>query len=57
VFLVFELWFASFIVSQHLRGMGSLLVIVGGLAGLGLAGWRWGVDSRDGRDWGPGGSP
>ena len=57
LFVLFELWFATFVVAQHLRGMPSLVVITAGLVGLGLAGWRWGVDSRDGQDWGPDGRP
>jgi hypothetical protein len=38
-------------VLQATRGMAALLVFAGALAALGLAGWRWGSDSRDGADW------
>jgi hypothetical protein len=48
----FELWVATFVAAGHLRGMPALLVLVAGFVALGLAGWRWGADSRDGKDWG-----
>jgi len=57
LFVLFELWFATFVVAQHLPRMPSFVVISAGLVGLGLAGWRWGVDSRDGQDSGPDGRP
>ena len=33
--------------------MTSVLVVIVLLAVIGFAGWRWGADSRDGRDWAP----
>jgi hypothetical protein len=36
-----------------LDGMGSLLVMAVALGALGVAGWFWGFDSRDGGDWKP----
>ena len=32
-------------------GTGGILVIAGSFALLGVAGWLWGVDTRDGADW------
>lgn len=29
----------------------TLLTILGGIAALDFVAWRWGADSRDGRDW------
>jgi drug/metabolite transporter (DMT)-like permease len=34
-----------------LGGWAGVAVVALGLAALGLAGWRWGVDTRDGADW------
>jgi hypothetical protein len=34
-----------------LDGMASLLVLAVALCALGVAGWFWGYDSRDGGDW------
>jgi hypothetical protein len=30
----------------------SVAVIAAGFGALGMAGWLWGADSRDGQDWG-----
>jgi hypothetical protein len=35
----------------RIHGPWSLLLVFGGFAALGLAGWRWGADSRDGSSW------
>ncbi len=55
--VLFELWFGTFVAADRMHGMPSLLVLVAGFVCLGVAGWRWGADSRDGQDWGPGGVP
>jgi hypothetical protein len=51
--ILFEVWFGTFVAADRMHGMPALLVLVGGFVALGLAGWRWGADSRDGQDWGP----
>jgi hypothetical protein len=37
--------------AQAVQGLAEMAVLVAGLAALGLAGWLWGADSRDGADW------
>jgi hypothetical protein len=37
--------------AQAVQGLTEVAVLVAGLAALGLAGWLWGADTRDGADW------
>jgi hypothetical protein len=37
--------------AQAAHGIASLGILVTGLIVLGLLGWLWGYDSRDGADW------
>ena len=37
--------------AEAVQGVAEVAVLVAGLAALGLAGWLWGADSRDGADW------
>jgi hypothetical protein len=37
--------------AQAIQGFAEGAVLVAGLAALGMAGWLWGADSRDGADW------
>jgi len=43
--------FALLVVAAGAGGWAAFGVLIGALAGLGLAASVWGVDSRDGRDW------
>jgi ABC-type transport system involved in cytochrome c biogenesis permease component len=36
---------------SSMAGIGGILMIAGSFALLGVAGWLWGVDTRDGADW------
>jgi hypothetical protein len=36
---------------EAVSGMAKLIVFIAGFVALGLAGWAWGCDSRDGGDW------
>ncbi len=36
---------------QVVHGMAAVLILAGGFAMLGICGWLWGYDSRDGADW------
>ena len=38
-------------VAQAAEGLTEIAILVAALAALGLAGWLWGADSRDGADW------
>jgi hypothetical protein len=38
-------------VAQAAHGIASLVILVAGLAAVGLIGWLRGCDSRDGADW------
>lgn len=42
---------AVLVVAAGAGGWVAFVVLVGALAGLGLAASAWGQDSRDGRDW------
>ena len=37
--------------AQAVQGLAEVAVLVAGLAALGLSGWLWGADTRDGADW------
>jgi hypothetical protein len=37
--------------AQAAQGLGEVAILVAGLVVLGMAGWYWGADSRDGADW------
>lgn len=47
--ILFALFFVGFALSR--KPMLGLLLLVFAWAGLGLSAFRWGYDSRDGRDW------
>jgi hypothetical protein len=34
-----------------IHGIGGILMVAGSFALMGVAGWLWGVDTRDGADW------
>ena len=36
---------------QVVHGIAIVLILAGGFAALGICGWLWGYDSRDGADW------
>jgi len=38
---------------QAARGLAVVLILAGGFGVLGVCGWLWGYDSRDGADWKP----
>jgi len=37
--------------ASGMSGIGGILVVAASFALLGVAGWLWGVDTRDGGDW------
>lgn len=49
VLVLFSVFFVGFVLSRS-PAFGLLLLLLGWIA-LGLSAFRWGFDSRDGRDW------
>lgn len=47
--VLFSLFFVGFVLSRN--PISGLLLLVLGWVALGLSAFRWGYDSRDGRDW------
>ncbi len=37
--------------ASSMSGIGGILMVAGSFALLAVAGWLWGVDTRDGGDW------
>ena len=44
---------AALSATRHMSIAGAGLLLAFVFAGLSVAGWRWGADSRDGSDWKP----
>jgi hypothetical protein len=50
-FAILVVLFVFGLSASSVPGMGGILMVAGSFALLGVAGWLWGVDSRDGADW------